>query len=65
MTNEHAPQSSSAVRPLLWVLLVISLTGNAVTSTAGVNVAISAGFGAVALACIVGLIVHHYQHRRR
>jgi hypothetical protein len=46
-------------------LLVISAAANAVTSTAGINVFVVAGFGLTALACAAGLVVHHYRNRRR
>jgi hypothetical protein len=55
---------SGALRPVLWLLLVISAACNMVTSTAGVTPAVSIAFGVVALSCIVALVVHHYRHRR-
>jgi hypothetical protein len=63
-----APDGSAQggiVRPVLWLLLVISAAANAVTSTTGINMFVGIGFGLVALACATTLIVHHYQHRRR
>jgi hypothetical protein len=52
-------------RPVLWVLLVISLAGNMVTSSTGVNVAVSAAFGVATIACATTLIVQHYRNRSR
>jgi hypothetical protein len=54
-----------AVRPVLWLLLIVSAAGNMVTSNAGVNIAIGIGFGLATLACAAALIVHHYRHRTR
>jgi hypothetical protein len=56
---------SAAFRPLLWLLLVVSVVANVVASAAGTSVFVSSGFGLVALACATALIVHHYRHRRR
>jgi hypothetical protein len=53
------------VRPVLWLLLVISAAGNVATSNIGLNMMIGIGFGLVTLACAAALIVDHYQHRRR
>jgi hypothetical protein len=68
----QAPQSAppaidraGAVRPLLWLFLVLGGAANVVSSAAGVNMFIGAGFGLVTLACATGLIVHHYRHRGR
>lgn len=52
------------VRPLLWVLLVVSGAANSVTSFGGVNVWIHLGFGVVTLLCVVALVVHHLRGRR-
>ncbi|GAB3153996.1 hypothetical protein GCM10027290_47830 [Micromonospora sonneratiae] len=54
-----------AVRPLLWLALVISVAANVVSSAADINMFIGSGFGLIALTCATGLIVHHYRHRRR
>lgn len=53
------------LRPVLWLLLVISAAGNIATSNTGLNIMVGIGFGLVALACGTLLIVDHYQHRRR
>ncbi|MET0418141.1 MAG: hypothetical protein ABW022_19185 [Actinoplanes sp.] len=52
------------LRPILWVVLVLSTAANAAASSIGVHPLIGAGFGAVTLACIAVLITHHYRHRR-
>jgi len=49
----------------LWLVLVVSLAANVVSSAIGLNVFIGSGFGLVALASGVALVVHHYRHRRR
>ncbi|GAB2934852.1 hypothetical protein [Streptomyces heilongjiangensis] len=54
---------ASGPRPLLWLLLVVSLACNVVSSTAGYTwLGIGAGLGA--LASGTALIAHHYRHRR-
>jgi hypothetical protein len=62
-----APPSprGGVVRPVLWLLLVISAAANMATSNTGLNMMIGIGFGLVTLACGAALIVDHYQHRRR
>lgn len=60
-----ASPRNGAARPVLWLLLVISAAGNMVTSSTGVNVAVSAAFGVATLACATALIVQHYRNRRR
>ena len=52
------------LRPVLWVVLIVSAAANAVTSSAGLNPFVGAGFGVITLACVTTLIVHHYRHRR-
>lgn len=52
------------LRPLLWVLLIVSAAANAVTSVSGLNPLVGVAFGVVTLACVVALITHHYRHRR-
>jgi hypothetical protein len=61
MTNETV-KTGGTVRTLLWVVLAISLAGNAVLSSAGVLLA-SIGLGVVALASGVALAVLHYRKR--
>jgi UDP-N-acetylmuramyl pentapeptide phosphotransferase/UDP-N-acetylglucosamine-1-phosphate transferase len=62
----NGPKAGShLVRPVLWLVLVVSAAANAVASTTGVNVLAGLGAGLVTLACAVALIVHHYRHRGR
>ncbi|MEV5828655.1 hypothetical protein AB0L25_24150 [Spirillospora sp. NPDC052242] len=64
MTNtDDAP--NGFLRPALWMALAISLVGNVLFSTTGVSLVGNAVFSLVSLAAVVGLIVHHYRHRRR
>lgn len=64
----QAPPSDSRggiVRPVLWVLLVISAAGDIATSSTGVNVVVSSGFGVVTLGLGIALVVQHYRNRSR
>lgn len=61
MTNEITKNHGN-VRPLLWVVLAISLAGNVVTSASGALL-VSIGLGLVATISGVALVVHHYRHR--
>lgn len=63
-TAQHARQGGAA-RPVLWVLLAISATGNMVVSTAGLSVIGNILFGVVTVACAAALIVQHYRGRPR
>jgi hypothetical protein len=60
-----AEAAGSTVRPVLWLLLVVSAAGNGVVSTSGDNVPVGVALGLVALACATALGVHHYRHRSR
>lgn len=53
------------VRPVLWLLLVISAAGDLVTSNAGVNPVIGVAFGLATLGLAAALVVQHYHNRRR
>jgi hypothetical protein len=53
------------VRPLLWLVLVISLAGNVVTSSMSISAFIGIGFGLLTLSCGVALVVDHYRRGRR
>jgi hypothetical protein len=67
-TTEHdeanAESRRGPLRPVLWVVLVLSAVANAISSSVGVNPFVGGAFGLVTLACATALIVHHYQHRR-
>jgi hypothetical protein len=55
----------SIMRPVLWVLLVISGACNVVTSSMNISVLIGIAFGLFTLACGAALVVDHYRRRRR
>ncbi|MFD6753628.1 MULTISPECIES: hypothetical protein [Micromonospora] len=51
------------LRPVLWLLLILSAAANITMSVVGAY-AIGSGFGLITVACAVALVVHHYRHRR-
>ncbi|MFI6507110.1 hypothetical protein ACIBCT_05855 [Streptosporangium sp. NPDC050855] len=53
------------VRPVLWLLLAVSVVLNVVFSSTGTDVLAGIGFGLAAVACATALIVHHYRYLRR
>ena len=53
-----------ALRPLLWLLLVLSLTGSVVVSSLRVPVLVELPIGLVGVGCVAGLVLHHYRARR-
>jgi hypothetical protein len=62
----QAPRGQGGiVRPLLWLLLVISATCNAVTSSMDISVFVGIAFGLLTLLCGAALVVDHYRRRRR
>ena len=73
MTDRYriAPEETAAddragmLRPVLWLLLILSAADNATVSVAGWNVLVGVGFGLITLACAAVLVVHHYRHRAR
>ncbi|WP_229073358.1 hypothetical protein [Actinoplanes sp. DH11] len=58
-----AAERRSVLRPILWLVLIVSAAANAVTSALNVNLFVSAGFGLVVLGCIVALVTGHYRNR--
>jgi hypothetical protein len=60
MTNE---KTRGILRPVLWLVLAVSLAGNVVTQASGELLLISIGLGVVAVVSGVWLIVDHYRHR--
>jgi hypothetical protein len=50
------------LRPVLWLVLVVSAAANTASSTADLTPLVGVGFGVVTLACVVALVVHHYRH---
>ncbi|MFI0486244.1 hypothetical protein [Actinomadura sp. 9N215] len=59
-----AGERSGAVRPVLWVLLVVCAAGDAVASRADAGVGVRVAFWLATLGCAAALIVHHYRRRR-
>jgi hypothetical protein len=59
------PVRKGILRPVLWLLLVISAAGNIVTSNTGVNVFVGGAFGVATLGLGTALGVQHYRNRRR
>ncbi|ONI87832.1 hypothetical protein ALI144C_07765 [Actinosynnema sp. ALI-1.44] len=64
-TQGSADRPSGAFRPLLWLALLISASGNVVVSSANLNALINVAFGLTTVSCAATLIVHHYRHHRR
>jgi hypothetical protein len=64
-----APRSETPTRglprPLLWVLLVVALAANGITSLAGLPLALTATLGVLALALGALLVRDHYRRRAR
>jgi len=58
------PSGRGLLRPVLWLVLIVSAAANVVASTSGLSPLAGASFGLVTLACVAALIVHHYRHRR-
>ncbi|WP_148046364.1 hypothetical protein [Halostreptopolyspora alba] len=64
-TPSSEPTSGGGVLGvLLWVVFVLCLAVNAVTSLTGAPVLLSAGFGALALASLVLLVTRYARARR-
>lgn len=55
----------AVLRPLVWLVLIISASGNVIASTADLGVLFNVAFGLLSTACAAVLIVHHYRYRRR
>lgn len=54
-----------ALRALLWTVLVVAVAINVVANTiGGGGLFVGLGSGLVAVACVVGLIVHHVRSGR-
>jgi hypothetical protein len=50
------------IRPVLWLILIVSAVANTVLSSMGAGIA-GVVFGVIALAAAITLIVHHYRNR--
>ena len=62
-TQRKAPASRGFVRPLLWLLLAISATGNVVMSMSHLLL-VSSPLGVITLSLGIALVVSHYRGRR-
>ena len=62
--TEQITRSKKNVRPLLWLVLAISATGNVITSSVNGYLLVHLGLGLVALASAAGLVVDHYRNRQ-
>ena len=60
-----APPARGLPRPLLWVLFVIALAANALTSISPLPTVVGVVFGLVALALGALLVRDHYRRRAR
>jgi hypothetical protein len=58
-------RGSGVLRPLLWLVLIISASGNVIASTADLDILVNVAFGLVSGVCAGVLVVHHYRSRRR
>jgi hypothetical protein len=63
MTNQDT-RSASNLRPLLWLVLALSATGNIITSFAHADVLFRVGIGLTALLSATWLVVDHYRKRQ-
>ncbi len=61
--QREAPPARGLSRPLLWVLLVIALAANAITSISPLPTVVGGVFGVVALALGALLVRDHYRRR--
>jgi hypothetical protein len=64
-TRTPDPDPAGMLRPVLWLVLILSAAANATASAAGANPFASVGFGLITLACAATLVVHHYRRRAR
>jgi hypothetical protein len=60
----HAGPRGGLLRPVLWLVLIVSAAANAVSSSIGVSEFVGTGFGLITLGCAAALVIHHYRHRR-
>ena len=63
-TTPSAPTSSGALRPVLWLLLVVSAVGNAVASTTGAPLAVHVVLQSATALSVVALVVLALRARR-
>lgn len=60
-----SPASSSRLRPVLWLVLVVSGAANIITVPLEVDIVLDSALGLITVAAGVALVVDHYRHRRR
>ncbi|HEY4454811.1 MAG TPA: hypothetical protein VGN81_10915 [Pseudonocardiaceae bacterium] len=60
----RSSESGKFLRPLLWLLLAIGVTGDVIASAANL-VVVNIAFGLLALATGSALAVQHYRSRKR
>ncbi|MEU1605740.1 hypothetical protein [Micromonospora matsumotoense] len=66
MAEHNSSNGGRQLRPVLWLLLFVSITANAIASSVGATIAstvVSVLFGVIALVCAGSLVVGHYRHR--
>ncbi|MGW1680600.1 hypothetical protein [Saccharopolyspora sp. NPDC002376] len=63
-TTRPTDARAGRLRPLLWLVLVISASANLVLWSTSSGVLIGLWFGLLTALSGMGLIVHHYHHRR-
>jgi hypothetical protein len=64
MTETPSVRHGGALRPVLWLLLVLSAAGNAAASSGALNLALHAAFGVAALLCAAALTIQYVRTRR-
>jgi hypothetical protein len=63
-SHRPAPARLRTLRPVLWLVLAVSVAVNVATSATGANMMLSAAFGLIVLACATLLIVDHFRGPR-
>lgn len=65
-TGSPGPGAARAgvLRPILWVVLVLSAIGNSASSYGGAATQVHLAFGAVTALCVTVLVVHRLRGRR-
>jgi hypothetical protein len=64
MTENSENHGNTGLRTLLWVVLIVSVAGNALTSSLGIPLFVSITLGVVALVTGTVLAVQHYRQAR-
>ena len=62
--SSPATKPGRVLRPVLWLLVVLSGAANIATQSMGLNPFVSIGFGVLTVSFGVALGMHHYRHRR-